>query len=319
MRPQPQILIVGFGDIGNRVARLLTARAARFRITALIRRPEYAEAVRALGVIPVLGDLARPETLHKLAGNYACVFHFAPPPGEGTFDSHTRQLLAALDRHAARARMLSQPPRTPARRLVYISTTGVYGDCGGQWIDETQTPRPHNARAVRRVDAETTLRNWGRRTGVQVSILRAPGIYAADRLPLERLQKGTAALLPQDDVFTNHIHADDLARLSALASNYLKANRPELVTAVQTAFAGVVPMIELDSRARSDIFHFITAQLYDSRGRTANLKGASADAAINAVVALIDALGKDSAKLEAYIVQSGYTKSSSPAPRSTGF
>lgn len=217
MRPQPQILIVGFGDIGNRVARLLTARAARFRITALIRRPEYAEAVRALGVIPVLGDLARPETLHKLAGNYACVFHFAPPPGEGTFDSHTRQLLAALDRHTARARMLSQPPRTPARRLVYISTTGVYGDCGGLWIDETQTPRPHNARAVRRVDAETTLRNWGRRTGVQVSILRAPGIYAADRLPLERLQKGTAALLPQDDVFTNHIHAEDLARAAISA------------------------------------------------------------------------------------------------------
>ncbi|MBL8524404.1 MAG: SDR family oxidoreductase [Betaproteobacteria bacterium] len=217
MRPQLHILIVGFGDIGTRVARLLAARAADFHITALIRRPEHAETARALGVVPVLGDLAQPETLRRLAGNYACVFHFAPPPAEGALDIHTRHLLAALSRHAARARMLSQ---APIRRLVYISTTGVYGDCGGEWIDETRPPRPHNARATRRADAETTLRNWGRRTATQVSILRAPGIYAADRLPIERLQRGTPALLPHDDVFTNHIHAEDLAR-AALAAMFL--------------------------------------------------------------------------------------------------
>lgn len=226
MRPQPHILIVGFGDIGTRVARLLAARAAKFRITALIRRREHAESARALGVMPVLGDLAQPETLHRLAGNYACVFHFAPPPNGGALDTHTRHLLAALSRHAARGRMLSQPP---TRRLVYISTTGVYGDCGGEWVDETRPLRPGTARAIRRVDAETTLRIWGRRTGAGLSILRAPGIYAADRLPIERLQKGTPALLPQDDVFTNHIHAEDLAR-AAIAAMFL--GRPGRATNV---------------------------------------------------------------------------------------
>ena len=66
---------------------------------------------------------------------------------------------------------------------------------------------------------------FGQRHGTVVSILRAPGIYAADRLPLERLRKGTPALRDEDDVFTNHIHADDLAILACAALRYGRANR----------------------------------------------------------------------------------------------
>jgi nucleoside-diphosphate-sugar epimerase len=104
------------------------------------------------------------------------------------------------------------------RRLIYISTTGVYGDCGGDWLDETRSLRPTSARGARRVAAEAQLRRFGRRTGCRVSLLRAPGIYdSAERLPLARLHKGEPVLRAEDDVFTNHIHADDLARLLALA------------------------------------------------------------------------------------------------------
>lgn len=111
----------------------------------------------------------------------------------------------------------------------------------------------------------------------------------------------------------------DMARLKTLTTQYLQTAQPALVQAVQAAFAGVIPQNELDSRARSDIFHFITAQLYDSRGRTANLKGAAADNAINAVVALTDALVRDSAQLEAFILKAGLVKSNTPAPKATGF
>ncbi len=111
----------------------------------------------------------------------------------------------------------------------------------------------------------------------------------------------------------------DMARLKLLATQYLQTARPSLVQAVQTAFAGIVPQNELDSRARTDIFHFIAAQLYDAQGRTAKLKGAAADAAVSAVAALIDALNRDSAQLEAFILKAGYVKSSTPAPKSTGF
>ena len=112
-----------------------------------------------------------------------------------------------------------------AQRFVYISTSGVYGDCGGNEVDEARRLCPQTARARRRVDAERQLRHFGRRRPARVSILRAPGIYAADRLPVERLQKGLPALRAEEDVFTNHIHADDLARLVIAALRFGRANR----------------------------------------------------------------------------------------------
>ncbi len=111
------------------------------------------------------------------------------------------------------------------RRLVYVSTTGVYGDCAGAGIDETRKLNPESERALRRVDAESCLRAWGTRCGVAVSILRAPGIYAADRLPIDRLQKGTPALVDREDAWTNHIHADDLAAACVAALRHGKPNR----------------------------------------------------------------------------------------------
>jgi len=215
MRKSTRILIIGFGDIGERVARRLVDR---YSVSALVRGAERASVARSLGVHPIRGDLSLPGSMHKLAGQADVVFHFAPPPADGIRDTHTRHLLAALARppmgKSTRAGMLSQ--RLP-RRLVYISTTGVYGDCGGEWIDETRLLKPVTERARRRVDAERELRAWGRRLGVTISILRAPGIYSGDRLPVERLRKGTAALTSEDDVFTNHVHALDLARAAIAA------------------------------------------------------------------------------------------------------
>jgi nucleoside-diphosphate-sugar epimerase len=101
--------------------------------------------------------------------------------------------------------------------VVYVSTSGVYGDCGGALVGETRPVAPQSARARRRVDAEQVLRSWARGAHGRLAILRVPGIYAADRLPLRRLEQGTPALAPQDDVYTNHIHADDLAHSVALA------------------------------------------------------------------------------------------------------
>lgn len=198
-----RLLIVGSGDVARRAASWLTGH---FRVLALLRNPDQAEAWRLLGVRPVFGDLDRPESLRRLAGVADCVLHLAPPPREGSLDTRTRHLLAALSRG-----------QSLPRRLVYISTTGVYGDCAGAAIDETRPRRPASARARRRVDAEDVLRRWGALNQVPVLILRAPGIYGDGRLPLERLQAGLPVLAPEADVFTNHIHADDLARACCLA------------------------------------------------------------------------------------------------------
>ncbi|MEF8698540.1 MAG: SDR family oxidoreductase [Candidatus Accumulibacter sp. UW26] len=211
-----KLLIVGCGDIARRLLPLLLGH---YRVFALVRDPEQCAFWRENGARPVLADLDQPASLQRIVGLAELVVHLAPPPAAdsrsvGGRDPRTRWLLAALARGA------SLP-----QRIVYISTSGVYGDCAGALVDETRTLRPATARACRRADAERQLRAFGRHRGVVVSILRAPGIYAADRLPLDRLQKGTPALCAGDDVYTNHIHADDLAMLTCAALRYGRSNR----------------------------------------------------------------------------------------------
>ncbi len=193
-----KILIVGFGDVAERLVKRYAGQA---EFVGLVRRAERVADLRALSVTPFVADLDDPYSLRRLP-RVDGVFHFAPPPSDGQTDPRTARLLHALTRHGKPG------------ALVYISTSGVYGDCGGNWVTETRAVAPVNARAVRRVDAEQQLRRWGETMRVQVSILRAPGIYAEDRLPLERIKRGTPALISQDDSYTNHIHADDLARLA---------------------------------------------------------------------------------------------------------
>jgi len=207
------LLIIGFGDVAKRAVPELLAHYAP--VYALVRSADAAGDATARGVEPVMGDLDRPETLAALAGIADCALHLAPPGPDGEQDTRTRALVAAL---SGRGMVSQAHARTrPLERLVYVSTTGVYGDCAGAWVDETRPVNPQTDRARRRADAERVLLEWGARAGVRVSILRVPGIYAADRLPVERLATGTPALRPEDDVYTNHIHAEDLAHVCVAA------------------------------------------------------------------------------------------------------
>jgi nucleoside-diphosphate-sugar epimerase len=161
-----------------------------------------------------LGNLDKPESLWRLAGLAQTVIHLAPPQNSGNRDCRTRNLI----------RILAQGSNA-VRRLIYISTTGVYGDHRGAKVSEITPVNPQSERAKRRVDAERALRLWGPANGVTVTILRVPGIYAADRLPIERLESQTPALLPEEDAYSNHIHSDDLARLVCAAVYHGKPQR----------------------------------------------------------------------------------------------
>jgi len=206
-----RLLIIGCGDIALRA---LPALRPRYRIYALTRHRTRFTELRACGAVPIAGDLDDPASLGVLAGLAHDVLHCAPPPDRGVRDSRTMHLIAAL----ARGKSLPQ-------HFVYISTSGVYGDCGGRVIGETQPLRPTTARAQRRADAERQLKEWGRRSNVRVSILRAPGIYSERRLPLERLKAGTPTLRPAEDAYSNHVHADDLARMAVAALWFGHAGR----------------------------------------------------------------------------------------------
>lgn len=209
------LLIVGFGDIARRA---MPHVLAHYQVLALVRAADAAAHAARTGATAVIGDLDRPETLTSLAGVAECVLHLAPPDAGGPdnqCDQRTRTLVDALSARTMVAHANGVIRRL--ERIVYVSTSGVYGDCGGARVDEDRAVNPQSDRARRRVDAERVLIDWGVRNEVRVSILRVPGIYAADRLPIERLEQGAPALRAEDDVFTNHIHADDLAAACAAA------------------------------------------------------------------------------------------------------
>ncbi|MGF6775552.1 NAD-dependent epimerase/dehydratase family protein [Paraburkholderia sp. GAS334] len=248
---RPRVLIVGCGDVGMRCVELLRPRAHIFALTSHAAR---CAELRAAGTSPLVGDLDVRRSLKRLAGLAPTVLHLAPPQKTGDDDRRTRALLAALtSRRMQPARAAVTPVARLRRsrpawmdretsnivpdrgvrlarsaaplRVVYASTTGVYGDCGGALIDETRTVQPANDRAKRRVSAEQQLRRATARGSVAATVARIPGIYAANRLPLARLEKGTPALIDADDVYTSHIHADDLAAILVRMSTHGRPGR----------------------------------------------------------------------------------------------
>ncbi len=245
-----KVLLVGAGDIGERVIRLLVPHTPVF---AVARDPARIAALEALGATVLLADLDDRSSLQHLAGVADTVIHLAPPPGTGTIDTRTQNLLAVMTAvsrpmvaqggdvagqclDACDGNDLHQARRDVAvQRLVYVSTTGVYGDCGGRWVDESSPLNPCTPRAVRRVDAERQLFTWGLAHQVSVVVLRAPGIYATDRLPLARLREGTPVLRAAEDVFTNHIHADDLASTLVRALTTMTGEGTAATTAATAA------------------------------------------------------------------------------------
>lgn len=200
-----RVLIVGCGDVGLRVARLLTPQV---RVLALTSTAQRVPLMRSAGILALSGNLDQGSQLRRLAGMAQRVLYLAPPDPEGKSDGR----LVAF----TQATRLRAPPKV----LIYASTSGVYGDCEGAWVTESTAIYPTTPRAQRRAHAEATTRFFGRSAGVRASVLRVPGIYANDReggTPLARLQKDAPVLREDEDVYTNHIHADDLARACVLA------------------------------------------------------------------------------------------------------
>lgn len=198
------VFIVGCGDVGLRVAVL--EMAAGNPVTALVRSAVSGHAYAGRGIGVVRGDLDAPATLTGLPAADV-LYYFAPPP-EGEGEPRLAGLLAALAKEAL------------PRRLVYISTSGVYGDCRGAWVDEDWPVNPLSERARRRLAAERMLRQWGEACGVAYTILRVPAIYGPGRLPVARIRQRMPVLREDESPWSNRIHVDDLARACRAAARH---------------------------------------------------------------------------------------------------
>jgi len=189
--------------VGQRLARILCG--AGVAVTGVVRGAESAAAVRDLDAQALQVDLDTESDPPELPTTNAELYYFAPPPGTGISDPRLRRVLSAIR------------PETRPSRIVYISTSGVYGDCGGDWVDESHPLNPGTPRALRRADAEAALQAWSAASGVPVVILRVPGIYGPGKLPLERLRKGLPLLREEDSPYTNRIQVDDLIAICQAA------------------------------------------------------------------------------------------------------
>ena len=196
------IFIAGCGDIGQRVAILWQQHGAS--VTVLARNPTRAAEYVAHGLIPVIGDLDQPATLPKPQPG-ALIYYFAPPPLRGTTDPRMHHFLQAIRSDALPA------------RIVYISTSGVYGDVHGAWVTEESPVHPTTDRSRRRLDAEQALQQWSTLNRVPIVILRVPGIYGPGRLPIEVVKSGRPILRESESMYSNRIHADDLANVAVVA------------------------------------------------------------------------------------------------------
>ena len=197
------LLIIGCGDIGVRLARLVQAQGGD--VSALARSKESAARLEGYGITPLSGNLDQVESLVDLPVAGKSLVYLAPPPGGGPIDSRVRKFCQSC--------IGTQVPE----KVVYVSTSGVYGDCGGALVDEQTPVNPQTSRAKRRVDAEHCLTEWGREQGVPVVILRVTGIYGPGRLPIARLKQGHPVLQEAESPPTNRIHADDLAQVCLAA------------------------------------------------------------------------------------------------------
>lgn len=210
---RPRLLVVGCGDVGLRLVAALGRRLPdALHICAVTRNAGQRMRAEEHGARALAIDLDDRRDLRRLASLARWVIHLAPPRSDTEGDPRTAHLIAACRPAIERARRCGIAPA----RWIYVSTTGVYGDAGGAFFDETRRLAPSTARARRRVAAESGIRSLAR-GGARAAILRAPGIYAHDRLPVERLRRGDPVPDAHDDVYTNHIHADDLARIAWLA------------------------------------------------------------------------------------------------------
>jgi nucleoside-diphosphate-sugar epimerase len=195
--------IIGCGDIGFRVAKELIKQG--YQVQATIHFEEGTVVPQSAGIRTIVANFDYQEDVPDFILHGQNVFYFMPPQGGGSSDYRMLNFCRKLS-----------TDNCPSR-LVYISTSGVYGDCGEELVTEETPVNPQTTRAKRRVSAENQLREQAEKLGFELIILRVTGIYGPGRLPISQLKKGHEVLRPEDAPRTNRFHSVDQVRICLAA------------------------------------------------------------------------------------------------------
>jgi nucleoside-diphosphate-sugar epimerase len=202
--------IFGCGDIGRRIAKaLIDESPSDYKISGCVHSIQSQQQAASLGVrcnIVDLDKLGSDVSIDITACRGAELYYTVAPQKQGLNDQRSDSLI----KHFMEADIRPS-------KVVVISTTGVYGDCDGDWVCELSSTEPKTERGRRRLDLERQWLAWGESQGVAIVVLRVPGIYAFDRLPRKRLEQKTPVVRASECGFSNRVHADDLARMCLLA------------------------------------------------------------------------------------------------------
>jgi len=193
------ISIVGCGYIGKKVASKLLSLGAS--VECYVHSAGSKEACEALDLRANLLELDNSDFSNEWhVQDKNIIAYFAPPPRHGISDTRMTHFISTLEN-------LKSTPN----KIVLISTTGIYGDCQGEWIDESRAVNPQADRAHRRLSAENQLQQYCQSKNIECIIFRVPGIYAIDKLPEKRITSGEPIVSAVDSGYTNRIHAEDLS------------------------------------------------------------------------------------------------------------
>lgn len=213
-----QSVILGCGEVGRRLVKALLLQGySADNIIGFVKSSQSMELCAQLGVIGLrfnLDKLGRDLS----ACNDSSVYYMVAPQKTGETDLRSEAVINHMSDRGIRP-----------KKVVLISTTGVYGDCNGEWVTELSETKPQTERGKRRLNSEQQWLHWGKLSNVPVVVLRVPGIYANSRLPRERIAQKIPVVRPEECGFTNRIHADDLALMCVAAMR--KANAGEVFNA----------------------------------------------------------------------------------------
>jgi len=212
-------LIIGCGDVGRRIAsQLIESGEDSGSILGLVNSQKSKVGSEKLGIRSAQIDLDESDLnssgFEKSWSEQTVCYYLVPPQKQGITDLRTRLLLSFLRETTTPPEKL---PNKPPKKVVLISTTGVYGDCKGEWVTEHSPTKPQTERGQRRLDSEHQWAEWATDHNVPLVILRVPGIYANSRIPRERIAKRIPVVNATECGYTNRIHADDLAHVAIAA------------------------------------------------------------------------------------------------------